>query len=185
MNPPAGARRFVVPSVTPPAVRSIVDRLVQAWGLSAVESPVVGDELVVARQAGDLAVHSVPDVFGRRVEPPSDWNFLEVVDRASGVAVAHHGVGYGRVPTETASQMAGRLRELWKPLIQQRGVRPVLAGPAPFGLAFVAPDGIDAPDDVTATSVEWNGIPDLVLVHYRSLSTWEAYDGDIESPEWK
>lgn len=175
-------RRLVVPSVTPPASRSVVRTLAETRGLAVAERPVAGGRVVGEPGIGDVLVHSVPDVFGRDLEPPSAWKVLRVVDAALGLEIDRQEVRYG-VSSE-GSHVSGRLAALWKPLSQQRGVRSVLTHPAPFGLAFVAPMGIDVPDDVTATPVPWAGLPDLVVVHHPKVSAWTAYDGGIESPEW-
>lgn len=175
-------RRLVVPSVAPPASRSVVHALAERRGLAVVERPVAGDQIVGEPGIGDVLVHSVPDVFGRDLAPPRVWKVLRVVDAALGLEPDRREVRYG-VASE-GRLLSERLAALWKPLSQQRGVRPLLTHPAPFGLAFVAPAGIEVPDDFTATPVPWPGVPDLVVVHHPELSAWAAYDGEIESPEW-
>lgn len=150
--------------------------------MAVADRPVAGSRIVGRPSIGDMLVHSVPDVFGRDLDPPSHWMVLRVVDTALGLAPDHQEVRYG--VSSDGGHLSGRLATLWKPLCQQRGVRPVLTHPAPFGLAFVAPTGIDVPEDVTATPVPWPGLPDLVVVHHPNVSAWAEYDGVIEFPEW-
>ena len=91
------------------------------------------------------------------------------------------GIPYGRSAQLPPADIAARLAEVWKLLLQRRGVRSVLARPAAFGLAFVAPEGLSVPSDLQATSVVFPGLPDLIVVHDPYASAWTAYDdGDDE-----
>lgn len=181
---PQGVRQLIVPTIVSPAARAVMGVLAETWGVILEEVPTVGDRIAREPAQGDALVHSVPDVFGRNSPPPPPgWTVLRVADSALGLKVEAGTIRYGRPPTVTTADLSDRLRQLWKSLCQQRGVRPILPEPGPFGLPFLAPGGIEVPDDVTATPVAWRGLPDLVVVHHPSVSAWVAYDGVIES-EW-
>lgn len=180
---PRGVHRLIVPTIVSPAARAVIGVMAETWGVVLNEDPSVRGRIAREPAEGDVLVHGVPDVFGRNVPPPPGWTVLRVADSALGLEVEAGTIQYGRPPTVTTAELSDRLQELWKPLCQQRSVRPILPEPGPFGLPFLAPGGIDLPDDVSATPVAWPGLPDLVVVHHRSLSAWAAYDGLIES-EW-
>lgn len=183
MTVPQGVRRLVVPTIVPPGARAVIRPIVEERGITIIEGPVAGSQVAFEPAEGDVLVHSVPDVFGRNLEPSPGWNVLRVVDSALGLGVETGSIHYGRSPTAPTTELSDRLRQLWKPLCQQRNVRPVLSDASPFGLPFVAPSGVDVPSDMRATPVQWPGLPDLVVVHHLSVSAWTAYDGDIESSE--
>ncbi|MFP5332203.1 MAG: hypothetical protein ACLGHX_07595, partial [Acidimicrobiia bacterium] len=128
-------------------------------------------------------VHPVPDIFGRLSPPPSGWQILSVVDRATGYVSAYETIEYGLRVTESLAEISSRLHAVWKPLVQMRGVRPVLPRPAPFGMAFVAPGGIPTMEGLSVTPVPWPGLPDLVVVHDPRASAWMSYDGPDEMLE--
>lgn len=176
--------RLVLPNIASPAARAVVRRVADERGIPVVDCPVVGGTVVARPDSGDVMVHSIPDVFGRAFEPPSGWRVVRIVDGALGMNVEAETIRFGRPSVRRPGEVSRRLREVWKPIGQQRGVRPLHRAPGAFGLAFIAPSGVEVPDDLTATPVLWPGLPDLVVVHHPEVSAWDAYDGPIESPEW-
>ncbi|MFP5330950.1 MAG: hypothetical protein ACLGHX_01090, partial [Acidimicrobiia bacterium] len=84
-----GAIRLVVPSTVPPAVRGLTGLHADRVGIPLVEVALVGGEPAARSSQGDLLVHPVPDIFGRLSPPPSGWQILSVVDRATGYVSAY------------------------------------------------------------------------------------------------
>lgn len=184
MSPTAG-ERMILPSTTPPAARHVAERLAASLGITLVEIPMVRDRPAWTLVSGDRVVHSLPDVFGRTLPPPDHPRVVTVVDRGIGGVETEDTIAYG-VPSSTSpDEMTARLRVIWKPLNQQRGIRPALAQPAPFGLAFLAPDGISPPPGLAVTPVSMAGLPDLVIVHHPDVTAWTPYDATTANSEFE
>ncbi len=114
-----------------------------------------------------MLVHGFPDVFGRVLSPPVGWNTILVCERIALPFVDSRRpmIEAGIVPSADPPLLAGALRAMYKPILQQRKVRPVFEVPPLLGLAFVAPGGIELPGDFGELDRPLvAGLPDLVVI---------------------
>jgi hypothetical protein len=163
----ADVRRLVLPVTCSAAARYHAEQLSDRYGLAMVEVPVVAGTVVIEPTAGDLLVHSLPDVFGRLLPTPGRWRTLAIRDHLARDFTRCDGpvIDVGEKSTIDASVVLGALRNLFKPLAQTRGVRAVFDRPPPLGLPFVAPGGIVIDGEFgLAEPVAFPGLPDLVVV---------------------
>lgn len=163
----ADVRRLVLPVTCSAAARYHAEQLSDRYGLAMVEVPVVAGTVVIEPTAGDLLVHSLPDVFGRLLPTPGRWRTLAIRDHLARDFTRCDGpvIDVGEKSTIDASVVLGALRNLFKPLAQTRGVRAVFDRPPPLGLPFVAPGGIVIDGEFgLAERVAFPGLPDLVVV---------------------
>ncbi len=114
-----------------------------------------------------MLVHGFPDIFGRVLSPPVGWNTILVCERMAVPFVDSRKpmIEVGFAPPVDPPLLAGALRAMYKPILQQRRVRPVFEAPPLLGLAFVAPDGIELPGQFGAVERPVvAGLPDLVVI---------------------
>jgi hypothetical protein len=170
----ASAARLIVPVTATDEVREFIADFAGRYRVPVVVVAEVNDTPVVERTKGDILIHSVPDVFGRVLPAYAGWEFACVHHRIA-ASVAPVGctapIEIDREPDESPDFVTSTLEGMYKRLCQQRGVRPVFGSPAPFGLAFIAPDGIELDSDrVISHRVDLPGLPDLVVVRWAYSS---------------
>jgi hypothetical protein len=159
-------RRLVVVAPHAPYTRRVAEELAARFDSRVVVSPGFDASPALQPAVDDVLIHGLPDVFGRLLAAPPGWRTVVVRHRiVAHMPVTVSVVDVGRTPRHDPALMAGALRALFKPIRQQRGVRPVFEPPPPFGLAFVAPDGLVIPGRFgRAERPDVAGLPDLVVV---------------------
>ncbi|HSJ28667.1 MAG TPA: hypothetical protein VLB67_10675 [Acidimicrobiia bacterium] len=161
----ARIRRLLVSVSASPDTVSVAARLGASHGIPIERVVTVGTEVLADPSPSDLYLHGLPDVFGRLLAPPSDRDWVIVRDRAAAPLVEFGGPLIETGTARDGRAIAGALRVLFKPLCQQRSVRPLFAEPPPLGLPFVAPHGVRLDDSFARPeAVELPGLPDLVVV---------------------
>lgn len=159
-------RRLVVVAPHARYTLRIAEKLAARFGSRVVVTPGIDGTPALDPAVDDVLVHGLPDVFGRLLTTPPGWRTIVVRHRiVSHMPVAAPVVDVGLAPRHDARLMAGALQALFKPICQQPGVHPVFQPPPPFGLAFVAPDGLDIRGSFGRPErPEVAGLADLVVV---------------------
>lgn len=163
----ARAGRFVVAATALGAARTLARELAAERGIQVVVTASHDGIPMIVPRPDDVLFHGVPDVFGRLLALPAPWSNVVVRDRvaASSFSVSGPLMEVGSAPDHDPRLIAGALRAIFKPISQQRRVRPVFGSPPPFALPFIAPFGVRLPGQFgTALPEQIAGLPDLVIV---------------------
>ncbi|MEX2655149.1 MAG: hypothetical protein WD532_08980 [Acidimicrobiia bacterium] len=161
------AARIVVVATALGAARTWASDMAAEAGIDAIVTASRNGVPLVESRPDDVLVHGVPDVFGRLLAIPSAWSTVVIRDRiaASSFPVSGPLIEVGPAPDHDPNLIAGALRAIFKPICQQRRVRPVFGSPPPFGLPFIAPTGVHLPGSFgVAVPEDLAGLPDLVVV---------------------
>ncbi|HVR32002.1 MAG TPA: hypothetical protein VMS74_04750 [Acidimicrobiia bacterium] len=159
-------RRLIVVAPHARYTLRVAEELAARFDSRVVVSPGIDGIPALEPAVEDVLIHGVPDVFGRLLAAPPGWRTIVVRHRiVAHMPVAAPVIDVGSSPQHDPALMAGALRALFKPICQQRGVRPIFEPPPPFGLAFVAPDGLVIPGSFGRTErPDVAGLADLVVV---------------------
>jgi hypothetical protein len=144
---------------------TVAAELGERAGIPVAVVVTIGPEVAFDPSPHDLYVHGIPDVFGRLLRPPSDLPWVIVRSRMAADLVSTSSPVIDVGQPADGRLVAGGLHRLFKPLCQQRSVRPVFRMPPALGLPFIAPHGVQLGDGFARPeAVTHPGLPDLMVV---------------------